>query len=68
MKDLIQALRIFQKYQDVTYPTNCEHDVMYIMKITQDEVSDTDKAELETLGFHWDEEVGCWATFKYGSA
>jgi hypothetical protein len=30
MKNLIEALTIFLKYQDLTYPTGCEHDVLYI--------------------------------------
>ncbi len=30
MRDLIKALQIFLKYNDVTYPTHCEHDELTI--------------------------------------
>lgn len=67
MKDLIEALQIFSKYQDVLYPTHCEHDTLMIMEITKDEVSEADQKRLATLGFHWSEESG-WFSFRYGSA
>lgn len=44
MKDLIEALTIFQKYKDVDYPTHCEHDVLYIMAVGRDEVSAEDRS------------------------
>jgi len=69
MKDLIEALTIFQKYKDVDYPTHCEHDALYIMEVGRDEVSAADAKRLEKLGFIWSEEDdGAWISFKFGSA
>lgn len=70
MKDLIEALSIFLKYKDLEYPTHCEHDVLSIMGITKDEVSEEDQKKLVELGFLWskDEDEGCWISFRYGSA
>ncbi len=73
MKDLIEALQIFLKYKNETYPTHCEHDVMYIMDVTKEEVSEEDRKRLEELGFFHDDdcEEGAgegWMSFKYGSA
>jgi hypothetical protein len=68
MKDLIKALQIFLKYKNKDYPTHCEHDVLLVVGITEDEVSEEDKTELEKLGFHWDSEYDSWASFRYGSA
>ena len=69
MKKLIEALTLFAKYQDLEYPTHCEHDVLYISGITKDEVSEEDQKKLEELGFHWsDEDGGHWISYRYGSA
>lgn len=68
MKRLIEALTIFLKYQDVPWPTHCEHDILMIMGITQEEVSAEDVTALEDYGFHWNEEYDCWASYRYGSA
>ena len=68
MKKLIEALQIFAKYQDNEWPTHCEHDVLYIIGITEEEVSDEDKEKLDELGFHFSESKDCWLSFKYGSA
>ena len=68
MKNLIKALIIFLKYNDCNSPTHCEHDVLMIMGVTQDEVSQEDKDELDTLGFFWNDEYDCWASYRYGSA
>ena len=69
MKDLIEALTIFLKYKDVRNPTLCEHDVLYIMEVTKEEVSEEDAARLKELGFLWSEgENNCWISFRYGSA
>lgn len=68
MKDLIEALTIFQKYKNVRNPTHCDHDVLRIMAVGRDEVSAEDGVRLGQLGFFWSEEDEAWASFKFGSA
>ena len=68
MQGLIDALNIFLKYKNSDFPTHCEHDVMMIMDIERDEVSSTDINTLENLGFWWDEQYDCFASYRYGSA
>ena len=51
MSDLIKALQIFSQYGDYEFPTHCEHDVLYICGIDDEQVSVEDKKELEKLGF-----------------
>ena len=67
MKDLIEALTIFSKYKNEKWPTHCEHDVMHIVGITEEEVSAKDRARLDELGFIADGDEG-WKSFRYGSA
>jgi len=70
MENLIKALRIFLKYGNPTYPTHCEHDVLYV-DIDNTKVSDEDKSELDELGFVSGEERGEYErgfySYKYGS-
>lgn len=66
LSDLIKALQIFVKYKNPSYPTCCEHDVLYVC-IAPGIVSDEDKDKLETLGFIPDGPEG-FKSFKYGSA
>lgn len=66
MKNLIEALTIFLKYGNKTFPTCCEHDVLLVL-CTKD-VSQEDSERLEELGFRWSKEFDCWASFRYGSA
>ena len=68
MEKLIEAFQIFLKYKNETYPTHCEHDVMYIAGITEDEVSPEDIKLLDELGFIWSEDDDSFISFKYGSA
>jgi len=68
MKKLIEALTIFSKYADVDYPTHCEHDMLMVMDVAQESVSDTDVATLDKLGFFWNEEYDSWCSYRYGSA
>jgi len=69
MDDLIEALTIFRKYKNERWPTHCEHDVLMIMAVTQDEVSTNDKQRLGELGFIWsDQDDGCWKSFRFGRA
>ncbi|NCQ51908.1 hypothetical protein GW796_08450 [archaeon] len=51
-----------------SYPTHCEHDILMIMDVTKRQVSKEDKKELDDLGFFWNDEFDCWASYKYGSA
>lgn len=73
MKDLIEALTIFLKYapadKDTYAPTHCEHDIFLVagMGIEENAVSAEDEKRLEELGFHWDSEYDCWASFRFGS-
>lgn len=66
MGDLIQALTIFQKYEDRTNPTICEHDVLYIVGVTREKMSAEDAEALEKLGFLWGEDG--WFSYRFGSA
>ena len=70
MEDLIKALQIFLKYGNPRYPTHCEHDILTIMEIDPDKVSDEDKDELDKLGFFVGDEYGepAFHSYKYGSA
>lgn len=68
MKKLIEALTIFAKYKDVEWPTHCEHDVLWVVGITEDEVSEEDRAKLDELGFFWSESDESWQSFHFGSA
>jgi hypothetical protein len=71
MKDLIAALTIFLKYKNERYPTCCEHDRLMVVGISEEEVSDEDKATLKELGFIWSsggECEDCWVSFRFGSA
>jgi hypothetical protein len=67
MKDLIEALQIFLKYDNPSYPTHCEHDILHISSsITSSDVTKEDIEKLEELGFLIDEE-GYFYSYKFGS-
>jgi len=66
MDDLIKALQIFRKYGNPSYPTHCEHDVMYICGIEPSVVSEDDIKELKLLGFRIGNDM--FQSFKFGSA
>jgi hypothetical protein len=68
MENLIKALQIFLKYGNPTYPTTCEHDTLYVVGYDDKEFSKDDIAELNKLGFEYDEELGSWVSFTFGSA
>lgn len=70
MKDLITAFQIFLKYADPHNPTHCEHDVLVIVGIEPDVVSDEDTAVLYKLGFFVGNEFGepAFQSYRYGSA
>lgn len=70
MKDLIEALTILMKYGTDSYsPTHCEHDVLLVagIGIKEGAVSEEDAKRLDALGFHWNTEYDCWASFRFGS-
>ncbi len=68
MKDLIEALTIFLKYKNPKYPTQCFHGVLYIMDVTEDEVSSEDQKRLEELSFSWLDDLECWHSSRFGNA
>ena len=68
MGDLIEALQIFMKYRNEKWPTHCEHDVMCVVGIAEDELSAEDKQIVTDAGFLWSEEHDCWISFRFGSA
>ena len=70
MEKLIEALQIFLKYGNPSYPTHCEHDTLYICGIEPSDVSNEDKVKLDELGFFVDDESGeeSFISFRYGSA
>ena len=68
MEDLIKALQIFLKYGNHQWPTHCEHDVMYITGIHQDDMSQEDIDAVVVLGFNWSEDDDCFISYRFGSA
>ena len=68
MKNLIEALNIFLKYANEDYPTHCEHDVLWIVGVTEDQVTEEDKVRLIELGFFYSYNDNSWQSYKYGSA
>ena len=70
MDDLIEALTILRKYGNPEWPTYCEHDCLFVI-IDPKIVSDEDNRRLESLGFHESggpDHVGCYQSFRFGSA
>jgi hypothetical protein len=70
LKDLINALQILLKYGDPYSPTHCEHDVLTIVGIDPNIVSEEDKQKLDDLGFYVSKEYGedAFQSFRFGSA
>lgn len=74
MEQLIEALQIFLKYGNPNYPTHCERDILYIVGIDPNIVSEEDKSRLKELGFTTGSEEASetdyeqFYSFKYGSA
>lgn len=48
-------------------PTHCEHDILLVPCVEQRELAERDKERLDELGFHYDEELSCWASYRFGS-
>jgi len=68
MEKLIEALQIFLKYKNKTFPTHCVHEILLVVEITEEEISEDDKQKLDELKFFWSTEYDCWASFRYGSS
>jgi hypothetical protein len=68
MDNLIEALTIFRKYGNPKYPTNCAHDVLYIMEYDIEGISSEDVDRLGELGFIWNDTEGVFMSYKFGSA
>ena len=66
MDDLIEALQIFRKYSDTKYPTNCEHDTLYV-DVNPELLSDEDIKKLDDLGFFVDDELEVFMSYRFGS-
>lgn len=70
MNGLIEALQIFAKYGNPTYPTHCEHGVLMISpEISPVLVSEEDLGILEGLGFFVSDDTGeeLFISYKFGS-
>lgn len=64
MDNLIEALTILRKYDNPRYPTNCNHDELWV-NVDANLVSDDDKKRLDELGFFEDE--GAFMSYEFGS-
>lgn len=68
MEDLIKALQILIKYENMYAPTHCSHDVLRITGVDIEDVSKEDIDELEKLSFEWDYDLECFYSYRFGSA
>ena len=66
MKDLLEAIKIFLKYDNPYSPFHCEHDTLTV-DIDPAIVSEGDRDRLEELGFHSFEGDDCFTSFRFGS-
>lgn len=66
MDDLIEALTLLRKYASPQYPTNCEHDTLYV-NVKPELVSPEDVQRLDALGFFPASEGDGFMSFKFGS-
>lgn len=68
MEQLIEALQIFLKYGNPTYPTHCEHDQLAIVGYSKGDIPKEDRDKLKELGFFWSKEDEAFISYRYGSA
>lgn len=68
LSSLIEALNIFLKYNNALCPTHCEHDILMIVGISEEEVSEEDIKRLDELSFFRNTEYDVWASYHFGSA
>ncbi len=66
MKDLIEALTILLKYDNPRYPTNCDHDELYVC-VNPTKVSRGDIKRLDELGFFPNDDNDGFISFRFGS-
>jgi hypothetical protein len=63
--DLIEALTLLRKYANPQYPTNCEHDTLWV-NVEAELVSPEDVRRLDELGFFAASEGG-FMSYRFGS-
>jgi hypothetical protein len=68
MEQLIEALNIFLKYGNPTYPTHCEHDILAVVDYSKSDIPKADRKRLKELGFFWSNEDEAFISYRYGSA
>jgi len=68
MDDLIEALKIFRTVANPYAPLHCEHDTLYIMGISKEDLTQENIDTLENLGFYWDDAEEVFYSFRFGSA
>ena len=67
IEQLIEDLKVFSKYSKSDWPTHCEHDVMMIADVEQDDISEEDLAKVSDR-WHWSNEYDSYISFTFGSA
>lgn len=63
---LIEALQIYKKYCNDSFPTTCEHDMLFLNKMCPDDVSHEDLMRLDELGFEPYEDFA-FVSYRFGS-
>lgn len=67
MKEFLLAMAIFEKYiPDEKHPFHCDHDILRVT-CNPGVVSSEDKDLLGKYGFFVEEDLECFASYKYGS-
>jgi len=68
MKELVEAFQIFLKYDNPSYPINCQHDIMRVyLDVSFDTIDKNDIKRLIEIGFEYDDDFECFQSIKYGS-
>jgi hypothetical protein len=70
LKELIEALNIFLKYDNPKFPTGCEHDVLYVFdegSYSPDKMDAVDVGRLNEIGFDYDASLPSWGCTAFGS-
>ena len=66
IEELLEAIKIFLKYDEGQYPINADHDIIYFY-VDPNKVCESDHIRLEELGFDVHQEFDCYYSYKYGS-